>query len=53
MVEYTTFIPKEFFFEGITGLQALIVIIIILAIIVFFGYKIFKMTGTRRREESF
>jgi len=49
----TTFIPKEFFFEGITDLQVLIIIIIVIGIIIFFGYKLFRATSSRKRPEYF
>jgi len=53
MAEYTVYIPKEFFTRGVTDIQVLIVIVVILAVIAFFGYKLLKVTSLRRKEESF
>lgn len=53
MAEYTVYIPKEFFVRGITNTQVSLVLVIILAIIAFFGYKFYKVTGLRKREERF
>jgi len=50
MADYTTFIPREFFYGKITSIQIAITIIIILALI-FIGYKIYEMGDKRRKPE--
>lgn len=52
MVEYTTYLPKELFFNGVSGLQVLIGIAIIL-IVVFLIYKFYEFSGTRKKPELF
>jgi len=52
-MDYTVYIPKEFFFGELSNIPILIVGIIILIIIVFFGYKYFAFSKKRRRPEYF
>ena len=52
MVAYTTYIPKEFFL-GKAGLLFAIVFIIILVVIIYFGYKTHKIIKIKRRPEEF
>lgn len=53
MAGYTFYIPKELLAGEVTGIQASIAFIIILAIILFLGYKLFSAGKKRRRPESF
>jgi len=53
MAEYTFYIPKEFLTGEVATIQIFILFIIVIAIILFFGYKIFIADKKRRRPESF
>ncbi len=53
MAEYTVYIPKEFFTREIVNTPIFMILAIIVAVIAFFGYKLFKTMGSRKREERF
>jgi flagellar biogenesis protein FliO len=53
MVEYTTYIPEEIFLGRVSTVHIFIVLIIILAIIVFFSYSFYKVFSIKRKPESF
>jgi len=50
MADYTTFIPREFFYGKSTSIQITIAIVIIL-VLIFIGYKIHEINDKRRKPE--
>ena len=52
MVAYTTYIPKEFLL-GKLQLSFVLAFLILIIIIVYFGYRIHKITKIKKRPEEF
>ncbi len=52
-MKYTLYIPKEFFSGQLTTLHLSITLIIIIAVVIFFSYKLYKLTSIKKKPESF